>query len=409
MDFIAPGTTLAEVQAVFDGGFFTTTGWTTPNGGGSATNNLTAFDNATNVKLEADGLHLVTTATTSVSGYPYTGGSITTARNDNWTIPQDGSMMLWQVDCTLEDGRDIWQAIWALDAIKNNPFAPGNPTWLDEIDFEEYNGPQGHLQLWSGGNALQWYGTGTSQPVGTQTGRHKYTWGFTITDLWFWIDAVEVANYHDTSGALSAYFARAAKWYMIFNSGVSGSGVPAPSDFILASYTRWSATLAAVATPPGGTTVTAPANTAVPTISGTPVVGDVLTMSEGSWSGSPTSYAYTWTEGTGGGTASQTSSAIAGATSATLTVTAAMVGKQIGGWVTATNSAGSATAYPAWTAAVTAATVPPVTTTPPPVSTTTAVPNAEIAAVQADQAAVAADVAKLQTDEAQEAKDVGTL
>src|SRR6476660_6335305 len=38
----------------------------------------------------------------------------------------------------------------------------------------------------------------------------------------------------------------------------------------------------------------APVNTGLPTISGTPQVGQVLTAGEGTWSSTPSSYAYDW-------------------------------------------------------------------------------------------------------------------
>jgi len=90
----------------------------------------------------------------------------------------------------------------------------------------------------------------------------------------------------------------------------------------------------------------APVNTAVPTISGTPQVGQTLTASQGTWSNSPTSYAYQWSAG---------GAAISGATSSTYAPVTADAGKTITVTVTATNSAGSASATSAATSAVTAA------------------------------------------------------
>ena len=64
-------------------------------------------------------------------------------------------------------------------------------------------------------------------------------------------------------------------------------------------------------------TPAAPANTAVPAVSGTAQQGDTLTTSNGSWSGSPTSYAYVWEDcnSSGGGCVS-----ISGATSSSYTL-----------------------------------------------------------------------------------------
>lgn len=47
--------------------------------------------------------------------------------------------------------------------------------------------------------------------------------------------------------------------------------------------------------PPEGVGVAAPANTVPPAITGTTNLGDVLTCSTGTWTGSPSSYAYQWT------------------------------------------------------------------------------------------------------------------
>jgi hypothetical protein len=84
-----------------------------------------------------------------------------------------------------------------------------------------------------------------------------------------------------------------------------------------------------------------PANTAPPGITGTPIVGGTLTASTGTWSGSPTSYAYQWRrcDLTGANCTS-----ISGATSQSYTVGQGDAGYTIRVTVTAANGAGSTSA-----------------------------------------------------------------
>lgn len=100
-------------------------------------------------------------------------------------------------------------------------------------------------------------------------------------------------------------------------------------------------------------TLAAPVNTAPPAITGTPTVGQTLTASTGTWTNSPTSYAYQWLRCNGGG---NNCSDIAGATQQTYTLASADAGNTIRVRVTAKNADGSASAQSAQTAAVAAAT-----------------------------------------------------
>lgn len=88
-----------------------------------------------------------------------------------------------------------------------------------------------------------------------------------------------------------------------------------------------------------------PANTVAPAITGTATVGQTLTVSNGTWTNSPTGYARQWT---------RDGADIAGATGATYTLVAGDSGKMIGARVTATNADGSGAAIAAAVGPVTA-------------------------------------------------------
>lgn len=106
----------------------------------------------------------------------------------------------------------------------------------------------------------------------------------------------------------------------------------------------------------------APANTVAPAITGTARVGQTLTGTNGTWTGTPApTYARQW---------KADGANISGATASTYTLTSAELGKAITLAVTATNAAGSADATSAPTAAVTAALAAPANTAAPAVTGT---------------------------------------
>jgi len=110
----------------------------------------------------------------------------------------------------------------------------------------------------------------------------------------------------------------------------------------------------------------APVDQVAPAISGTVMQGDTLTASTGTWTNSPTSYAYQWEDcdATGANCA-----VIAGATANTRVLSATDVGRTLRFIVTATN-AGGATAHTSNQTPV-AVPPPPVAVTAPTISGTT--------------------------------------
>jgi hypothetical protein len=110
--------------------------------------------------------------------------------------------------------------------------------------------------------------------------------------------------------------------------------------------------------------ITPPANTAIPAISGAAVTGQVLTASSGTWTGSPT-FAYQWSQCDVNG---QNCNQIAGATNPTYTIPAGAAGSTLEVTVTGMTSAGSASASSAATGTVQAAPSAPVNLAVPVVS-----------------------------------------
>lgn len=90
----------------------------------------------------------------------------------------------------------------------------------------------------------------------------------------------------------------------------------------------------------------APANTGEPRVLGTPVQGETLTTTNGTWSGSPTTFRYRWLrcDTTGGGINGVTCATIPGETRKTYILSSADVGRRIRSRVIASNADGTVSA-----------------------------------------------------------------
>lgn len=118
----------------------------------------------------------------------------------------------------------------------------------------------------------------------------------------------------------------------------------------------------AVVSAPAPPAVTPPANTTLPSVSGTPQVGNALNASQGAWTGSPTSFAYQWKrcDSSGGGC-----NDIGNATGSSYTPVSGDAGATVRVTVAATNAGGTTLAVSSQTATVAAA---PSSPPPPPSS-----------------------------------------
>lgn len=138
----------------------------------------------------------------------------------------------------------------------------------------------------------------------------------------------------------------------------------------------------------------APKNTALPAISGTLGVGDILSVSKGTWSGSPTGYSYAWSRCDANGNAC---AKIGGADGPQYKLTAADAGTTVRATVTATNGTGSTSATSAQSGVVPTPTTPVPTGCPAGTGTVQASQLALPARMSVDQQTVSPGVITLDT------------
>jgi hypothetical protein len=172
--------------------------------------------------------------------------------------------------------------------------------------------------------------TGTAQEGETLSGSNG-TWSNSPTGYAYrWLaNSVAIGGATASTFLLTSTQIGATITFEVTASNAGGSGTPATSS-------ATGAVLPAV-----------PVNTVVPAITGTAQVGETLSGSDGTWTNTPTSYAYEWlANGT----------PIGGATANTFLLTGAQLGEVITFQVTASNAGGSGS--PATSTATSAVTAP---------------------------------------------------
>jgi hypothetical protein len=176
----------------------------------------------------------------------------------------------------------------------------------------------------------------------------------------------------DVSGSTCTIVAGATASTFAVATSVVGSTIRA---IVTASNAAGSVSASSPQTSTVAPLPTAPVASTSPTITGTAVVGQTLTASVGTWTGTtPMSYAYQWQEC---GSTGASCSPIAGATSTSYVVESAIAGSTVRVAVTASNSVGSTNASSAATAVVSGtspgASTAPLSSAPPTISGTATV------------------------------------
>ena len=154
---------------------------------------------------------------------------------------------------------------------------------------------------------------------------------------------------------ISAYVRGTAAGRGASATTVFGTNAPAAGGTPAGNGAGATAPGSAAPAAPGADLTLPPVSTGAPAISGSPLVGQTLAGSIGSWIDSPTSYAYQWEDCD---TLGLLCTAVSGATSSSYTLAGSDVGDTIRVVVTATNAGGSTPATSAQTATVTSPPAP---------------------------------------------------
>jgi fibronectin-binding autotransporter adhesin len=301
-----------------------------------------AFDNNSGYTLSAPGFNLSGNTDLASGTLTLTGGTTTIPPSDTLTA----------VNVNVAGGTlDGTGTIAAPVSNTSGTIAPGDAPGTLTIDGNYTQGPAGVLQIADDGPGTA--GTSFSQ-----------------------LDVVGSAS---LGGTLA----------MVPSSGYASSAAPGDSVEVLAATSTPSGTFGSVTSNPtlqDGESYSAvysnpdqvdalvgtaqpPSNTAPPQVTGTAQQGDQLSSTTGTWTNSPSSYGYQWSDCTSSAATSCT--AITGATASTYTLTATDVGQYVIVVVTAHNeSASTASATgtpvkgPVLALAPTDTTAPTITGTP---------------------------------------------
>ncbi len=154
------------------------------------------------------------------------------------------------------------------------------------------------------------------------------------------------------------------------SGATSSSYMLTPSDLestvrVVVTASNADGSTTAISPPTGPVVPAAPTNEAPPTIGGTAEAGETLSASPGTWTGSPTSYAYQWEDCNSAG---EECDEVSGATSPSYELTASDVGHTVVVVVTASNAGGSTSVASSPTAVVAAELTAPTNEVAPSIS-----------------------------------------